>query len=556
MPLYKTSDHKIVAWHNSRAIQKFRPTISELIINQFGQKPLETELLTKCLFYTLDWYTNQLLNILRSETNRSFYQGLFVLHEDSCELHRQNPNISPIAELSNKDFAIYRRVLKLCLEQACDIKLISGQPLTPKYINEKLTVIEDILYLGDFIYSLSNLLAQQHLVEDCIDLYFTSENQFYFDHKHHYGHVIEEINNSIPEHLSEAVTDENSLFDFKQACIDCLGVNYDYAANVIQLIHDQFKDTGGKSLLYEWTDFPRNLEYLFDIPYENAEKFYSGLTLSKDNKLSIQEAVYRPQNLNRYLYRPFLIWNVDGKDFTIVGDGIFLESIATICTNSIGWNKYPQEWANEGFEAFVKSKVEFNDKILEDKAEDILKKNGVIYDRNVTSLKKWNNQGLNIDNSDCGEIDFLFVMDNKLFIADSKHQTARYDMNNFRNDYSTFETGKKAYNKTLRRKIEYLNDKLADLEEHFQVTLVNKDFKLNASEIDGIFIINTPTFIMFNNEFRMYSLHSFNRLINGTFEDKRFTFFVEQGDSTTIMNVDYPYFKKPEYLVFDPDLTD
>jgi hypothetical protein len=556
MPLYQTSDNKIVAWHNTRTIEKFRPTISKLILNNFGKEPLETETLTKCLFFTLEWYTNEFLEILKSETNISFYQGLFILHEYSCELHRLTPNISPVSEMSNKDFSIYRRVLKLCLEQACDIKLKSGEPCTPIFLKGKETIIEDLMYLGDFIYSVSNLLAQQHLVDDCIELNFTPDNQYYFDHKHHYGHIIDIITNSIQDHLWDAVVDDNSLADFKKACKDCLGVDFNKAVSVIQIIHNEFEKSGGKTLLYDWDDFPKNLESLYDIRFENGKIFYSGLTLNKENKLPINEAVYRPQNLNRYLYRPFLIWNVDGKDYTIIGDGIFIESITSICTNSIGWNKFPVEWANDLFKSYVNSKVEYNDKILEDKAEQILQNSGATYDRNIKNLKKWNNQDLNIDNSDCGEIDFLFIINEKLYIADSKHQTARYDMNNFRNDYSTFETGKKAYNKTLRRKVNYLTNKAAEIEEHFQVILDNKDFKLTDVEIIGIFIINTPTFIMFNNEFRMYTLFNFNQLIEGNFEDKKFTFIVEKDESSTILNVNYPYFKKPEYLVFDPDLID
>jgi hypothetical protein len=56
------------------------------------------------------------------------------------------------------------------------------------------------------------------------------------------------------------------------------------------------------------------------------------------------------------------------------------------------WDKYPIEWGNECFKEFAKKKVMHNDKILEDEAENIFKNNTVIYDRNLTNLKKWNGQ--------------------------------------------------------------------------------------------------------------------------------------------------------------------
>ena len=498
MPIYFTADHKLIAGYDKGPINKFRPLISKELIHKFGTGPFEAEKITKALFFCLEWYTEEMLKILRSENDLAFFQDLFMLHEFSCEFHRSAPNKSPIPQLSDQDFAMYRRVLKLCLEQGCDIPLRTGQVNTPKYLKSKENIIEDLLYLGEFVYLFSNLLAQQHLVEDCVDLKFTDEQLYYFDHKHHYGFIIDEILKEIPDHLSKAVIDKNAFNDFIKAAKTCLDVDYDKAIATIQAVHNHFDSQGGKAVLDEWFIYPKNLENLYGIPFDKGEIFYSGLTLSRKNKLSIQDAVYKPQSINRYLYRPFLIWNVDGKDLTIIGDGIFIESIGSLCSNSLGWGKYPSEWENECFKKFIIDKMRQNDKVLEDVAEEVLNSNSIVYDRNLTKLKKWNNQNINIDTPQCGEIDFIFLYDKKIFIADSKHQTARYDMNNFKNDYSSFETGKKPYNKTLTRKVVFFSQRIDELEEHFQVLQNDRDFKLTTEDIEGIFIVNTPTFIMFN----------------------------------------------------------
>lgn len=557
MPIYQTEDSKLLAWHDENTIKRHRPIISKELIDKFGKEPLSPEQLIESLFFSLKWYTDKMLAILSKENELAFYQTLFMLHEFSCEFHVELPNQSPISALSDKDFSIYRRVLKLCLEQGCDIPMRNGASFTPNYLKSKETVIEDLLYLGDFVYSLSNILAQQHIVEDSVDLYFTDDDLFYFDHKHHYGQMIDLILESTKDHLSEAVIDQTSLNDVKTAFENCLGVNYDQATKTIALIHHNFSPIegplGGQLVPDEWAIYPKNLEHLFKIPYEDAERFYKGLTLSRDNKLSISDAVYKPQNINRYLYRPFLIWNVDGKDLTIVGRGIFYESIVSLCTNSFGWGKFPTEWDSPCFRTFIQGKMAVNDKILEDAAEDLLKSNSIIYDRNVTSLKKWNNQGINIENDECGEIDFMFILNETIYVGDSKHHTARYDMNNFKNDYSAFETSKKAYNKTISRKLSFLSSRINDLEEHFQVVLNDRSFKLTKASLEGIFIINTPTFVMYNNPYRIYTLKSFREFVEGTFEDPKFTVIHDEEDETKFTTLTYPYFRKPEYVVFDND---
>ncbi len=554
MPIYFTQDYKIIAGYDKDPIKKYRPIISKAILDKYGKGPFTTKQVTDALFFTLDWYSEQFIEVLNNETELSFYQGLFMLHEFSCEFHRKKPNKSPINQLSDQDFAMYRRVLKLCLEQACDIPLQGGKLLTPKYLKSKEKTIEDLLYLGDFIYACSNLLAEQHLIEDCIDLKYTEENLFYFDHKHHYGVIIDEALKSIGEHLAKAVVGKNDFNDFIQASKNCLGVEYDKAVATIQLIHQNFEEQGGKFVLDEWWIYPKNLENIFGVPYDKAEVFFKGLTLSKENKMPLKEAVYRPQNLNRYLYRPFLVWNVDGRNLTIVGEGIFIESINSLCSNAFGWNKFPIEWSNDCFSNYIKDKVIKNDKILEDVAENILKSNTIIFDRNITHLKKWNNQNLSIENEDCGELDFIFIYNKRIFIADCKHQIARYDMNNFKNDYSYFETSKKSFNKTLKRKLEYLKSKVNEIEEHFQVLNNDKNFKLNTSDLEGIFIINTPTFIMYNNDYRMYTIKAFEELVTGKYIDQSFQIIIEEEDQDKFLFVKYPYFKKPKYFVFDPEI--
>jgi len=481
----------------------------------------------------------------------SFYQGIFCLHEFAAISQRDNPNESPIPQMDNQDFALYRRILKLCLEQACDIPLVRNVPLpTPRYLKHKEQIIDELLYLGNFLYEFADLLAQQHMIEDCVDLRFTPDGLFYFTYKHHYSFVIDNILKDVNAHLSEAVVGEDGFEEFTAALGRCHGVKYEQIVGTIILMQENNEAQGGKLAMEKWYAYPKNLESLFGIPYQKAKEIFEGLTLTSANKMSLRDAIFKPYHINKYLYRPILVWNVKGVDRAIVGEHSFNEAIMSLYSNAFGWKKFPDEWSNSAFQEYILALAEKNDKILEDAAEEVIKEVDIIYDRNVTSLKKWNNQNLNIHNALCGEIDFLFLIEQTVYICDSKHLISRYDMNNFRNDYAAFETAKKAYNKTMTRKIAYLKANLHLLEEHFQVRYQNKNLRIQCEEVAGIFVINTPTFVMYNNQYRIYTLKDFKAFLKGTFKDTVYQLLITEGDSQTLLRIKYPYFHKPNYLIF------
>ncbi|MFC4686570.1 hypothetical protein ACFO4P_06440 [Epilithonimonas pallida] len=554
MPIYFTPNGRLIAWYDETAINKFRPLLSAELIEKFGQGSYNEEEIKNILFFSLEWFQSNFLKVLSTQIDSAFYLGLFLLHDFSCLFHSENPNYSPIKQMRNQDFAVYRRVLKLCLEQACDLELKSGKIGSKEYLKEKEPIIDELLYLGDFMFAISNLLAEQHLVEDCIDLKFTEEDLFYFDHKHHYEFIINEFGKIHPEHLKEAVVDGNHIQEFKDAFKNCFKTDFNNIPTIIEEIHKSLE--AGKYSFIEWKYFAINLEHFFKVPIEIGNKIFAGLTLTRLNKMSINEEIYKPHNLNKYLYRPILVWNVDGNDYAIISPESFIESMVSLSTNAFGWKKYPLEWECPCFEDYIKSLYTKNDKILENAIEKILKNNNIIFDRNIKNLKKWNNQNINIDNSDCGELDFIFILNDKIFIADSKHLISRYDMNNYKNDYAYFETNKNNYNKTMKRKLDFLSRNKTLLEEHFQVILNSHSYKLPEINLEGIFIINTPTFIMYNNTFRIYTIKWFRELIENTFQDKSFTFMIDEESQQRIINIGYPYFRKPEYKIFDFDIEE
>ena len=71
--------------------------------------------------------------------------------------------------------------------------------------------------------------------------------------------------------------------------------------------------------------------------------------------------------------------------------------------------------------------------------------------------------------------------------------------------------------------------------------------------VEGIFIINTPTFYMFNSDYRIYIVDDIIDVLSQRYVDPEYTIMTE---NEMILNVKYPYFQGPSYLLIDSLNTD
>lgn len=64
--------------------------------------------------------------------------------------------------------------------------------------------------------------------------------------------------------------------------------------------------------------------------------------------------------------------------------------------------------------------------------------------------------------------------------------------------------------------------------------------------------INTPTFYMFNGQFKAITLKQFGDFIDGKYEYPDLFIVDGEGDDETLMMVKHPYFRKPLIMTDDP----
>ncbi|MET7001627.1 hypothetical protein ABR189_29865 [Chitinophaga sp. H8] len=422
-----------------------------------------------------------------------------------------------------QDYAIYRRVLKLCLEHACDVEIKFEHSFSLVYLDEIASVLEQILYIGAEAYYFSSYLAEEKMSATGIDILY-EDNCFTFRRSFYQEFLqLEMMGNS--QHSSLAVFNNQCFTEFQATLKKCFSIEYKDIAATIWLIHDYNANKGGELVLCNWSLFPAVLEEAFGTEYKYGDIFFSGLTINKNNKLSLRDAIYKPDNLNRCLYRPILIWNVNGKPMAILGEAAFDHAIISLCINGFGWGKYPKEWVCKCFDEFVNKQKHENGTRLENAIEKIFMENNILYDRNLKFIRKYNNRNININNMP-GEIDFLFIHEGRIYVVDSKYQMLRYDMNNFRNDYSYFN---EKYNLKLSQKIKFIADHLKEIEEHFQILKKDYEFKLKIDVVEGLFIINVPTFVMINNEHKIVTLFELLNMIGKGPTYKSYSFTVTKN---------------------------
>jgi hypothetical protein len=533
---------------------KYRPELSKLLLDNFGTGPYtDHDIARKAVTFSFNFFCDKFLEVCHSETSVRFYQLVLSQHEQAIELALFGNKSHYPEGITEEYIAVYRRILKWILEQACDIKIHNDEKHDDKFLDRAKRKLKELVFLGDMIFSDANMYAEQEMIEDVVEVKFDKQNQYVFSHKHHYDFIIEKIQENQGIHSFKHVVDETALEDLKTAIENCFGLKYEFLTTVITEIHKINASKGGQYCGFGWESLPLSVQSTFGANADQARILFKGLTLDRTNKLKLHDLACRPQTMYRYLYRPITIWNIGGEDFAIIGINGFKESIIQLATNAIPWGKAPDEWiSNKCFKEYVHSKEDEHDKWLDNEVEKKVREIKFPFHRNVTNIVT-ENGNLSLLVKDVGEIDFIIISHDskKIYIADSKHLQGRYDMMTQKNDFSNF-TKDKGNNKQIANKIKWASENILHLDFHNKSIHGKSEPSIKAYEIEGIFIINTPTFYMYNSDYRIYTVDVFAQIITGQLKDPEWTVLVDNEDtSLTKFNIKYPYFKKPNYKLLD-----
>lgn len=511
--------------------------LSNLLINKYGQREINDQKIVKnALLDSLDYYIDVFKKVCIEEKSLSFYQHILFLHDQATELRYKHYHEELQEPIDFRYIAKYRRILKFIIEQTCENNLISREPYTDFLMFRIKDTLNELMYLGEEIFKFLEILAEQDMIEDLATLYFDEQGYCIFNRKHHFNLVFNEI--ILPKwgaSLIKEAYDEKAIEDFKNIIQKAYGIKIDDVSSFIATIHEQNKHKEGDYTGFNWSAFTYNFERFMNVPSNISYSFFKGLTLSRENKHDLSEISRKTYLLDKYLYRPIIIWKVDNIDFAFITKESWTESIIQLTTNAIPWGKAPMEWLkNKAVKKYVHSKEDVHDTWLDNEFEQLLKKHKIVFDRNIKNIN-----GQNIL-KDPGEIDFIVISISAktIYLIDCKHLLGRYDFQSQKLDFYNFtESGKKkSYNKQIEKKLKWISKNISLIENHFNLEL--PDFKLEAC-----FIINTPTLYMLNSKYRIYTIPDFEKVLTGKFKDVEFEFIKDDIK----YNITYPYFKKPEF---------
>lgn len=534
--------------------KKYRPELSKLLLENFGTGPYSDHDITrKAITYSFNYFCDKFLGLCHSETSVRFYQYVLSQHEQTIELAFFAKKDHYPDGITEEYVAVYRRVLKWILEQACDIKLHNQEKADDEFLNRAKSMLNELIFLGDMIFSKAYMYAEQDMIEDVAEVNFDRDDNYVFSHKHHYDYIFQKIQESNGTHSFKYVVDELAIKDLKLAIENCFGIKYEFLTTVIAEIHKMNESKGGQFCGFGWESLPMSVQSMFRGDPDQARILFEGLTLHKSNKLRLHDLACRPQTMYRYLYRPITIWNIEGGDFAVIGKNGFTESIIQLATNAIPWGKAPNEWlSNKCFTHYVHSKENEHDRWLDDEVERRLKEKNLQFHRNLTNINSENGK-LSLLTPKVGEIDFIIVNHEfkKVYVADSKHLQGRYDMMTQKNDFSNFTKEKGGYNNQISQKLKWVNQNLCHFDFHNKSVHGQTEPSIMSYELEGIFIINTPTFYMYNSDYRIYTVDVFAEIITGKLQDPELTIIAINGDTLSNFKIKYPYFKKPTYKIID-----
>ena len=527
---YEYSPYKDIYWNE----------ISQKIIKKYGDNIIDDlEKVDECLNECFLYFIKKFEEIVSNISNFKFYCYVFRLHEDSLKLmlKERSGELDLFESIEESHFAIYRRILKIVLEQGCNVDMQWGT-LNDTSADTFSENVQRLFYIGMQLYMFADKIAYHRMLNGAYFINF-EENDIVINWQNNYGTVEHHLMSYFSKGYETGVVDETGVTELRQKIEECYGVHYDKTFGIPFFIKKHF--SGNPCQTIEPYVLPINLKSEFsDLSNEDAENIYKGLSISKENCLSLIDKILKPYSTERFLYRPFLIYNINNEQRLLTSEDKFSESVYVLATNAVQWNTLNAEWRQKKcFQKYINKKSNEHDKLLEDRIEQYFKTNRILFARNIKSFKTATNNNINIDNATCGEIDFIFIdgIRKEIVVADSKYNKARYEAVGYRQDFTNFE---KKYEPQLQKKIDWVANNIPIVTQHFVKISNNQNLDFTSYNVNGMFIINTPTFYMFCSKYLTIDIEHFELHLKGRNVYPDLTLPFEVGTQKIYT---YPYFK-------------
>lgn len=502
-------DHKIyqVILPNKAYEPKHREQLSKALLDKFGRN-ITPEDTIQALIFCYDYFTEEFSKLIGSINDLMFYFFVFNLHEQTAELSYKRSVEGIAIPVEGAYFAQYRRILKLILQESCFVEIKENTLPTPKWMEQSLAYIEELIFLGSFAYDMVNSISEQKFTGGSIQIVFVN-NLYVFQNMPEWDGFLHLFHNDFERQVDGSIHDESLQQKFDSVLTNEFNIDLMELSIIIESVSERLYNQVPPRIC-----MVSELIALFKKESESSyiEPFILGLTLNKRNVAKLKLGIYASYNGDRLIHRPFLSIDIEDTPCVLFGKYTFLEAVNTLFQNQITHGKLPEEWKKIPFiKSVQKELVQYHKDVLENPVEKALIDKKVLHDRNVKTLKAVNHFENHSINDEPGEIDFIFVLGKKIYLADCKNLTKRYEMRGCYQDLNKFEP----YNKKMNEKVSFMLANLDKLERHLRIISGSESLDIFEMTIEGIFIVNTPTLYAVNAPFKVYSFYNFKRLLEG-----------------------------------------
>lgn len=450
--------------------------------------------------------------ILLKNKDASFFIFVHDVHEDSCKIWAQQLK-GPKLNIDQEEFSGVRRILKYILEQGCILDM-KGHANFKSQIDDQLVSytkhLDELLYVGLKAFEFSERIARVQIAPRSTSLRIENEEVVILTYPP-FNSLFDYVAKDYHNHLG-SVAVLNCVAQFREVLLTDLGVDYNLLGS---FVGEQLSNP-----VYRFGTVPMEKVYgelinTFGYAEEFVGGFYSGLTLSRANVMSLEDSILSTQSINRYTFRPILQYIIDGEVHHLVGVQKWMEALTLLSSNCFPFAQFPEEWkAIPTIDKFIHGLRQTQDKILEDPAIELLKNSGAKFDRNIRHLKKINNQNIGLVQEGVGELDILFLNEEgcTVYLVECKNNRARFEFNNWKRDLANF---REKYEQQLARKFKWLSTHLQDVLEHFEILYNCKIENKGMYKVAPVFLINAPTLYMYDSDYEVFTLHELEQYLSG-----------------------------------------
>lgn len=519
--------------------EKYWSAISTELYESHGNgfiKSNDKEIVLKKVF---KYFEDEFLRLISKQTKASFYLYVSSLHENSLEVWKMQLDGYKLS-CSETDFVVSRRFLKIILEQSASLSLTAS----PSFINEIIAnrveyqiFLEELLYLGYQAFIVSDYIARLQLFPNSILVNIVNK-ELEISTQPIYDVIFKYVEQDMPKH-NDKVEIINIIDELRDEWLKHF--HFDFK-KVGAIVNFQIKEIGYRASFIDYNKWVNDIVKEFSCDHQIIKCFLDGLTISAKNYLSFEDCILRSQDERRFMFRPILLYNIDGEYRCHIGMNKWSESFMMLSTNSLPFGSFPSEWTTLPLIKTYMLRLQNNhDKLLENPAVEIIKRNSLLYDRNVKSLKISKQQSISLIKKDIGELDLLIINEKlkKILVVECKFNRSRMEYFNWRRDYINF---KGTYEKKLENKVQFISKHTNEVLRHFENLHSTNISEKENYEVEGVFLINAPTLYMYDSQFTTATLTTFEAIITGKYFQPKLL-FEKDGKKITI---DHPYFINAE----------